>query len=212
MTHSKYCTVPELFKHLKVVMSSRRFLNMEGLNNDIPFFLCPFPVKEKRNVEQMIPQLKKHLADNGIVVLEINLYDLCIRILKESDIFDRLCDIEPDTEKGFFLESLQSILDVESHIVPAITDSVLEHEGINILFLTGVGEVFPYIRTHNILNNLQSRIKGFPLVLFFPGEYTHSQDKGATLSLFGILPGDKYYRAYDLTKYEIQGTDDAKAE
>ena len=205
-----YKTVPELFQHLKDVMSSQRFLRMEGLNNDIPFFLCPFPVKEKRNVEQMIPQLKRHLTDRGITVQEINLYDLCIELLKEAGIFDQLC--EKDTEKGFFLESLQSILDVESHIVPAIKDRISEHAQTNILFLTGVGEVFPYIRTHNILNNLQSSVKKFPLVLFFPGEYTHSLDKGATLSLFGILPGDKYYRAYDLTKYEIQGAADAKTE
>lgn len=207
-----YKTVPELFQHLKDVMSSQRFLRMEGLNNDIPFFLCPFPVKEKRNVEQMIPQLKRHLTDRGITVQEINLYDLCIELLKEAGIFDQLCEIEKDTEKGFFLESLQSILDVESHIVPAIKDRISEHAQTNILFLTGVGEVFPYIRTHNILNNLQSSVKKFPLVLFFPGEYTHSLDKGATLSLFGILPGDKYYRAYDLTKYEIQGAADAKTE
>ena len=96
--------------------------------------------------------------------------------------------------------------------MPAIENRIHKQGRPDILFLTGVGEVFPYIRTHNILNNLQSSVKGFPLVLFFPGEYTHSQDKGATLSLFGILPGDRYYRAYDLTKYEIQGAADAKTE
>ena len=78
---SEYKTVPALFQHLKDVLSSQRFLRMEGLNNDIPFFLCPFSVKDKRNVEQMIPQLKKHLMDNGIAVLELNLYDLCIKNL-----------------------------------------------------------------------------------------------------------------------------------
>ena len=29
----------------------------------------------------------------------------------------------------------------------------------DVMFITGVGEVFPYIRSHNVLNNLQSTAK-----------------------------------------------------
>lgn len=212
MIQSKHPGAAELFRHLQEVLASPRFLKMEGLNNDIAFFLCPFSVKEKRNIEQMIPQLEKHLASRGIVVLEINLYDLCLDLLNEAGIFEQLCEIEPSNDKGFFLESLQGLFDAKEHIVPAIEARIRERGRPDILFLTGVGEVFPYLRTHNLLNNLQSCVKGFPLVLFFPGTYTHSPEQGASLTLFEKLPSDKYYRAYDLTKYEIQGVADANAE
>ena len=70
------------------------------------------------------------------------------------------------------------------------------------LFLSGIGEIFPYIRSHNVLNNLQSTAKTKPTVLFFPGEYRHSLEQGASLELFGLLHDDKYYRAFNI--YEIQ--------
>ena len=194
---------PELFRHLVAVMSSERFLKMQGLNSDIPFFICPFPTKMKTEVEVMIPQLAKHLEKNGIRVLNINLYDLCLNELKDNGVFNQLLEVEPDSDKGYFLESMQSILDVETHIIPAIQKEIAAFGGVDILFLSGIGEVFPYIRAHNLLNNLQSAAKGFPSVLFFPGKYEHTLEQGATLQLFDRLPSDKYYRAYDITKCEF---------
>ena len=72
----------------------------------------------------------------------------------------------------------------------------------DVMFITGVGEVFPYIRSHNVLNNLQSTAKDKPTVMFFPGAYTHSLETGASLDLFGRLHDDKYYRAFNIYHYE----------
>jgi hypothetical protein len=67
-----------------------------------------------------------------------------------------------------------------------------------LLFLSGVGEVFPYIRSHNVLNNLQSTAKDKPTLMFFPGAYTHSLESGASLDLFSRFHDDKYHRAFDI--------------
>ena len=194
---------PDLFQHLIKVLQDERFLKMQGLNQEVPFFLCPFSVKQKLEIEDMLPRLTKRLLETNVHVVEINLYDLCIEYLQKNDLFEQLCEIEQDTEKGYFLESLQSILDIESILIPEIEQIIALTNKIDVLFLTGVGEVFPYIRTHNILNNLQRVAKDFPTLLFFPGEYEQSLEKGASLRLFGKLPDDKYYRAYDITRYEI---------
>lgn len=194
---------PDLFQHLIKVLQDERFLKMQGLNQEVPFFLCPFSVKQKLEIEDMLPQLTKRIREANINVVEINLYDLCLEYLQKNDLFEQLCEIEQDTEKGYFLESLQSILDIESILIPEIEQIIAVSNKIDVLFLTGVGEVFPYIRTHNILNNLQRVAKDFPTLLFFPGEYEQSLEKGASLRLFGKLPDDKYYRAYDITRYEI---------
>ena len=200
---TSFLKTSDLFQHLIKVLQDERFLKMQGLNQEVPFFLCPFAVRQKLEIEDMIPRLKKRLLDAHISVVEINLYDLCIEYLKKNDLFEQLCEIENDTEKGFFLESLQSILDIESVLIPEVEQIISQSEKVDILFLTGVGEVFPYIRTHNILNNLQRVAKSFPTLLFFPGEYEQSLEKGASLRLFGKLPDDKYYRAYDITRDEI---------
>jgi hypothetical protein len=74
----------------------------------------------------------------------------------------------------------------------------MEQAPFDVLFLTGAGEVFPYIRSHNILNNLQKIAKRHPTLMFFPGEYKHSLAGGAALVLFGLLQDDKYYRAFNI--------------
>ena len=99
--------------------------------------------------------------------------------------------------KADFRSQLQSILDVETVVTPEISRR-LETNPCDVLFLSGVGEVFPYVRSHNVLNNLQRVAKDQPTVLFFPGEYTHSLEQGASLDLFGRLHDDKYYRAFNI--------------
>ena len=99
-------------------------------------------------------------------------------------------------------ELLQGVLDPERHLIPAIAEKMVQEE-FEVMFITGVGEVFPYIRSHTVLNNLQSTAKERPTVMFFPGNYTHSQEKGASLDLFGRLQGDKYYRAFNIYHSQI---------
>ena len=67
-----------------------------------------------------------------------------------------------------------------------------------------VGEVFPFMRTHNVLNNLQTVVTDIPLVVFFPGEYEASLEMGFNLRLFGKFSGP-YYRAFKLEDYLIRG-------
>jgi hypothetical protein len=115
------------------------------------------------------------LEQAGVRILEINLYDLSIEILKERDIWDQIVEMEDSVSKEQLKELLQGVLDPEAHLVPAIA-AKLASTDFEVLFLSGVGEVFPYIRSHNFLNNLQSTAKEKPTVMFFPGAYTHSLD------------------------------------
>jgi hypothetical protein len=141
--------------------------------------------------------LINQLEHIGIKILEINLYDLTIEILKERDIFDRIMELEESISKNQLKELLQGVLDSENHLIPTISTKLVNTE-FDVLFLSGVGEVFPYIRSHNVLNNLQSTAKEKPTILFFPGFYTHSLEAGASLDLFGKLQDDKYYRAFNI--------------
>ncbi len=36
-------TSQQRFQHLFTVVSSERFLKMQGLGNEVPFFICPYP-------------------------------------------------------------------------------------------------------------------------------------------------------------------------
>lgn len=185
------------FQHLYDVISGQRFLNMQGLGNEVPFFICPYKPEESVDMERLQHQLINRLEQAGVRILNINLYDLSIEILKERDIWDQIIEIENAYAKEQLKELLQGVLDPESHLIPAIA-SKLTSTDFEVLFLSGVGEVFPYIRSHNVLNNLQSTAKEKPTVMFFPGAYTHSLAAGASLDLFGRLHDDKYYRAFNI--------------
>ncbi len=202
MSDIQYQSISDRYEHLLKVMSSERFKNKEGLGNEVPFFICPFKPKETPEVEKLHHQLANKLTQSGTPILEINLYDLAIDILKENDDWDYYLGEEKKMTKDRFKEELQSILDIETVFTPAI-DSIMKKTTFDILFITGVGEVFPYIRSHNILNNLQKIAKDKPTVMFFPGDYKHSLESGASLELFEKLRDDKYYRAFNIFHYEV---------
>jgi len=189
------------YQHLFSVVSGQRFLNKQGLGNEVPFFICPYRPEEAVEMERLQRQLVNRLEQTGIRVLSLNLYDLSVDILQERGIWDQVLEAEPTVSKEQFKELLQGVLDPEHHLVPVIAQKIQGAE-FEVLFLSGVGEVFPYIRSHNVLNNLQSTAKDQPTVMFFPGTYTHSLETGASLDLFGRLHDDKYYRAFNIFHYE----------
>lgn len=194
--------IPERYQFLLQRIASQRFLQKQGLGNEVPFFICPFDPKEATEMQQVAHQLANRLRQNGVRVLEINLYDLSIELLQQRGIWERLLQMEESVGKDKFIELLQGVLDPQDHLVPAIAGK-MRQQNFDVLFITGVGEVFPYIRSHNVLNNLQSTAKEQPTILFFPGKYTQSLETGASLDLFGLLHDDKYYRAFNIYHSEV---------
>lgn len=146
--------------------------------------------------------LIERISHAGVKVLDLGLYDLSLAILEERDILQQILEVEADSEKAEIKELLQGVLDPEAHLIPKIGEAIAATDH-DVIFLSGVGEVYPYIRSHNVLNNLQSTAKAAPTVLFFPGNYTHALATGASLDLFGELHDDKYYRAFNILNYEV---------
>lgn len=188
--------------HLYKVMSSQQFLQMQGLNNEIPFFIFPFKPQEQDEIEKMDKALIKKLELKGVRILKVNLYDLSLDLLKQRKILDQFIENEETYSKRDLLDDLQGVLDTNKYLVPEISKRMSE-KVFDILFITGVGEVFPYIRSHNLLNNLQSVAKDQPLVLWFPGEYTFSPEGRSSLKLFSRLPDNAYYRAFNILDYQV---------
>lgn len=85
-------------------------------------------------------------------------------------------------DKPDFFKMLQNMLDPQMHLAPAIKARI-NNETFQILFLTGVGEVFPFVRSHTVLNNLQTVVSDRPMLMFFPGKYDVSATQGSALVL-----------------------------
>ena len=197
MNDSGWISAEDTYERMLKLVKSDRFLKMQGLGNEVPFFICPYPPKAAVQMDRMREKLVNKLEQTGIRVLQIGLYDLAVAMLKAEGYWEYYVDEESTMPKAKLLEDLQTILDVENELVPAIAERI-NTEDFDVLFISGVGEVFPIIRSHNILTNLQSKAKDRPTVMFFPGAYTHSLESGASLDLFETLHDDNYYRAFNI--------------
>lgn len=189
--------IAQKFDHLAQVIQLPKFLKMEALGGEIPFFISTYNPIQGNEVAVAISGLMNKLEKNGIGVLDINIYRICMDILFEELGEEELFNIEQDLEKDELKNALQSILDIPEVIMPRVK-SLIESSSAKVYFLTGIGSVYPFIRSHNILNNLQNVAKQAPTVMFFPGIYT-----GQSLELFGKLKDDNYYRAFNLDNHKI---------
>jgi hypothetical protein len=180
------------FEHIYNIVSGQSFLKMESLGGEVPFFICTYNPQQQNDAEHHIHAIKNRLKNIGIEALELNLYELSLKILEDREILNKIMEVEVKLPKVKFIEAMQGPLDIETILVPNIANTV-NNSDCKIVFLTGIGMVYPYIRSHTILYNLQKVIKRVPTLIFFPGEFN-----GNSLELFGLLKDDNYYRAFNI--------------
>jgi len=186
------------FEHLFNVISTEEFLRMESLGGEIPFFISAFDPQQQNEVDAAIKGLKNKLELNGIPVLELNLYDIAMEILDDELGAGEIFELEKSMDKQEFKGALQSTLDLNEVLMPKLK-SLIDSSSAKVYFLTGIGMVFPFIRSHNVLNNLQNVAKNAPTVAFFGGTFN-----GLSLELFGLLKDDNYYRAFIIDHYKLK--------
>ena len=164
----------------------------KNLGGELPLFIQPVPAEKQFDVESQIKRLSTRLKKKGIESVSINLYDLCMDILREADVLDAILESEADIEREDIISTLDSVLDIKTAIIPKIKEVIVENQP-QYAFISGVGSVYPFVRSHGILNNIDELTGECNLILFFPGDYNNLQ-----LKLFGIISDENYYRGHNL--------------
>lgn len=183
------------------VISSKDFLNLKGETKETSNYICPFFPKEAEAFSAETMRLIKRLRTSGIEVCLIDLYDLCKQILEEEGAWDPILENESDWDKEELLGMLKGMLDPKKVLAPRIEAEAAKTEH-QVIFITGSGAVFPYVRTHNLIESLGSHNrKNEPVVVFFPGDYIDTHATGLSLELFNMFPNDRYYRAHNIYNY-----------
>lgn len=189
------------FASLYAVMCKAEFRTRHGLGgNELPFYISAFHASLQSRVDSLVPNLVNRLRNHGLNILHLDLHTLTVDLLKARGIWERLIERETEKPKDHFLKTLQNVTDPKDSLVPRIAEELQTHRP-QILVITGVGLVFPYLRSHRVLENLQSVTKQTPTVMFFPGDYAWVEGKGSYLKLFGNLPDDRYYRAHNIADF-----------
>jgi hypothetical protein len=165
----------------------------KNLGGELPLFIQPIPAEQQDAAESQIRRLSTRLKKKGIESVTINLYDLCMGILSDEGVLGTILEEEANLSREDIISTLDSILDIKSVIIPKIKD-VIEEVHPSYAFISGVGSVYPFVRSHGILNNIDELTGQCHLILFFPGEYNNLQ-----LKLFGSISDENYYRGHNLS-------------
>ena len=186
--------IEERIDKLNKELQENRFLKMKGLGNEVTFYIFDYPPKKELLIRETVVKLKDSFLKKDIQILEIDLYKLILSILFEKIPAEKIVEYEKKKGSGELLERLRPVLKIDM-INEKIT-SLLSSKNYDIIFLTGIGNAWPLIRSHKVLNNLQSVVSSLPLIVFYPGHYTKYE-----LSLFGKFKDANYYRAFRLIDY-----------
>jgi len=195
-----------LSERLFKTLSHPNFLAMKGLANEVPIFIQTYEPSQEDAIRRMVDGLVGRLRNTGITLKSLDLFTLVLDELGECGILDDLINSEADAEKVEILETLQNFSDPKTHLIPRLIREIGEDEP-QLTLITGPGRIFPFLRTHNILESLQPAMVRHPVVIFFPGEYTQDPIGGSYLKLFGSIPSPRiyspHYRATNLDHYSL---------
>jgi len=167
------------------------FLKMENLSGDIPFHVFTFEPEEQVEVDKAITGLMVKLKNQGIQLLDLNLYDILIELLNAELGEGVVFELEEEMNRDDFVDAVLSTVNLDEVFIPEIKRRINNSDA-DLYFITGVGLAYPLIRSHKILNNIQSIAVKSPTVIFYPGDYD-----GKYLRLFGRLKKN-YYKAFKL--------------
>lgn len=181
--------IKERLDQLRHEVQKPDFLEGKGLRNEVNIRIFCYDPAEEITVQHFINQLK---TDQTIScrVIECNLYKTFLAICDDLDITDAIPDMEESDGGIFLLEQLHSAIG-EGEFIDKIQYS--PHENGDVLMLTGVGDVFPFMRVHALLEALQPYFSDIPILVMYPGEFD-----GHSLRLFNRLQPNDYYRAFNI--------------
>lgn len=185
-------------------LTSDDFLSTRGIGNEIAFYIFDYAPEDELRIRKHIRFLLEHLPKNrpNLRVAHVNLFDILIQYLKERNLLEKSFRMQREKGNDVLLKALKGVLH-EEKIARRFADTVKPGEH-DLVLISGIGSVYPLLRSHTLLSNLHAIMGQTPLVMFYPGRYDMQ-----TLRLFGMtgLTGSSagegknetnYYRAFRL--------------
>jgi len=175
--------------NLRTVIQEPDFLEGRGLSNEVNIRIFCYEPEDEITVQHFLTQLREEPPANCRLV-ECNLYMTFLSICDDLDITDAIPEMEESDGGEFLLDQLHSAIR-EKEFIDKIQYS--PHQKGDVLMLTGVGDVFPFMRVHILLEALQPHFSDIPILVMYPGKFD-----GHCLRLFNRLKPNDYYRAFNV--------------
>ena len=192
-------TITELYKQL----SNKDFQDHQTGNLFFPAYMYMYDATKEYEIDKEILDIKNrlHRPNNYLDVMVLDVFEVFLEYLKQEK-FGKLKKFE------FYTEHEQDKFDA---VDKALKQDAYDKRFLNYLdnkiklhfenansfevayvFVKGFGNGFPYIRASRFMSNFEGYIKGYKLIMFYPGEAKNYY------SLFGLLKDENLYRAIKL--------------
>ena len=170
-------------------MSDEAFLSNKGLSNEVGIHVFCYSPADEIIVQNYFDELKER-TDLPFRLVERDLYKIFLEICEDRRILTRIPDMEERKGKDALLLQLQRVATPEAFVEKMKYEP---HNHGDILLINGVGKVYPFMRSHKILDNIQHVFWDIPVLMLYPGDFN-----GQDLNLFEKFLDGHYYRAFNL--------------
>ncbi len=179
----------ERLDNLRVLIQKPEFLEGKGLGNEVNIRIFCYDPKGEMAVRYFTEKLMKDQSLKCHLV-EYNLYKVFLSICEAKRIVDRIALQEEKKGKHFVLEQMKRMANNTAFIKKMQYEP---HKTGDVILITGVGEAFPFIRVHALLEAMQPSFSDVPVLVMYPGTFN-----GRNVKLFDKLKPNSYYRAFNV--------------
>lgn len=196
----KPMTVEQLYEKL----CSKKFQDTQSGDLFYNFFVYLYPADKEFEMREQIDDIKENIKRpvNNVDVLTLDIFEEFCRFMdgrsfgKHPSYLKYMLEKDEsrpdDVTKALLLKANSDdfMLYIHNRIMEHV--SKVDEYIRPYVFLYGLGNIYPYLRTSNLLNRYEryNRSERYKIILFYPGD----QD-GATFKLFGDLEDNHTYRA-----------------
>ena len=174
---------------LKTLIQQKDYLEGQGLGNEVNIRILCYEPKDEMIVRHFTESLLE--SDLPCRVIEFNIYKEFIAKCDELGILRTIPMMEKRVGSEKLLEKIEKTIDIDD-IVERLSTRI-GNDRYEVLLIDGVGDAFPFIRVHKLLEKLQQKYSSLPLIVLYPGTFD-----GLTLKLFNKLKTNNYYRAFNV--------------
>ena len=196
----KPMTVEQLYEKL----CSKKFQDTQSGDLFYNFFVYLYPADKEFEMREQIEDIKENIKRpvNNVDVLTLDIFEEFCRFMdgqsfgKHPSYLNYMLEKDEsrpdDVTKALLLKANSDdfMLYIHNRIMEHV--SKVDEYIRPYVFLYGLGNIYPYLRTSNLLKRYEryNRSERYKIILFYPGD----QD-GATFKLFGDLEDNHTYRA-----------------
>lgn len=170
-------------------LSEEAFLSNKGLANEVGIHVFCYDPTDELTVRAYFDALKEQ-TDKPYRLVERDLYKIFLAICEKKRILKSIPGMEERKGKEYLFEQIQKAAAPEAFVNMMQYEP---HKHGDVLLITGVGKVYPFMRSHKILDNIQHIFADIPVLMLYPGSFN-----GQDLGLFERFLDGHYYRAFNL--------------